>query len=131
MLRDELSEYKALNAQSCQVTLRRVDLAFQHFFRRVREGASQPGFPRCKSMNRFKGFGYKSHGDGFKLITQGRNGAVRLSGVGTIRMRGKAKTWGNVLTAEVLKKDDRWYLSVTVECKTQRSSGKKPDNFGA
>ena len=128
-LRRECLEYEELNAQSCQVTLRRVDLAFQAFFRRVREGAQQVGFPRFKSRNRFKGFGYKSHGDGFKLLTDGKHGAVRLSGVGRIRMRGKARTWGEPVTAEVLKKDDRWYISVTVACEPQRKSGKTAAGF--
>ena len=125
LLRKELQEYEALNAQSCQVTLKRVDLAFQSFFRRIREGASRPGFPRFKSINRFKGFGYKSHGDGFKLLTTGKHGSVRLSGIGTIPMRGKARTWGKPLTAEILRKDDRWYISVTVECEPKRTSGTK------
>ena len=124
-LRKECPEYAELNAQSCQVTLKRVDLGFQHFFRRIREGARRPGFPRFKSVNRFKGFGYKSHGDGFKLQTQGKHGSVRISGVGTVHMRGKARTWGNPVTAEVLRKDDRWYLSVTVECTPKRKAGSK------
>src|SRR3989338_6637068 len=34
-LRAEFPEYKALNAQSEQVTLTRLDWAFQNFFRRV------------------------------------------------------------------------------------------------
>jgi putative transposase len=36
-------EYASLNAQSVQVTLRRVDLAFQHFFRRVQERSGKAG----------------------------------------------------------------------------------------
>jgi putative transposase len=104
-------------------------LAFQHFFRRLREGSSSPGFPRFKSLNRFKGFGYKAHGDGFKVISNGKNGSVRLSGVGTIPLRGKARIWGNPVTAEVLRKDDKWYLSLTVECNPTRESGKKAMSF--
>src|SRR3990172_9663145 len=34
-LRAAFPEYAALNAQSCQVTLKRLDLAFAAFFRRV------------------------------------------------------------------------------------------------
>src|SRR5271167_1231750 len=44
--------YAALNAQSCQVTLKRLDLAYAHFFRRVRQGQT-PGFPRFKAYDRF------------------------------------------------------------------------------
>ena len=124
VLRKELPEYEKLNAQSCQVTLKRVDLAFKHFFRRLREGSKRAGFPRFKSKSRFKGFGYKSHGDGFKILSQGKHGAVRLSGIGQIRMRGKARTWGRPVTAEVFKKGDYWYLSVTVECEPKRRAGK-------
>lgn len=52
-LRAEFPEYKALNAQSEQVTLTRLDLAFQHFFRRVKSGAEKAGFPRFKSIDRY------------------------------------------------------------------------------
>ena len=39
-IREEFLEYAALNAQSEQVTLKRLELAFGHFFRRVKEGIS-------------------------------------------------------------------------------------------
>lgn len=64
VLRAELEEYKLLNAQSCQVTLTRLDLAFKHFFRRVKAKEKQVGFPRFKSLERYAGWGYKAHGDG-------------------------------------------------------------------
>jgi putative transposase len=55
-----------LNAQSEQVTLKRLHLAFQRFFRRMKNGET-PGFPRFKSLCRYPGWGYKTHGDGWKL----------------------------------------------------------------
>ena len=58
--------YLGLNAQSLQVTLKRLDEAFRHFFRRVKAGKT-PGFPRFKGRDRFPGFGFKSHGDGFRF----------------------------------------------------------------
>jgi putative transposase len=45
---------RQLNAQASQLTLRRLDLAFQAFFRRVKAGET-PGYPRFKSLKRFKG----------------------------------------------------------------------------
>jgi putative transposase len=47
--------YAALNAQAAQVTLRRVNLAFNAFFRRVRESDGKAGYPRFKSLRRFSG----------------------------------------------------------------------------
>src|SRR3989338_7793523 len=68
-LRAEFPEYKALNAQSEQVTLTRLDWAFQNFFRRVKSGAEKAGFPRFKSLDRYPGWGYKTHGDGWKFAS--------------------------------------------------------------
>ncbi len=73
---------RSLNAQSLQVTARRVALAFDAFFRRVKSG-EEPGFPRFKSPQRFSGWGYKTYGDGWKLFqSDGKHGKVRLSGMG-------------------------------------------------
>ncbi len=74
---------RSVNAQSEQVTLKRLDQAFQHFFRRVKNG-KKPGFPRFKPLHRFKGWGYKTHGDGWRLLAGPgmKHGKLRLSGVG-------------------------------------------------
>jgi putative transposase len=60
--------YAALNAQSSQVTLKRLDLAFAASFRRVKAGQT-PGFPRFKAFDRFSGWGYKSHGVAKKTLS--------------------------------------------------------------
>src|SRR5919198_3834440 len=44
-LRTTDPDYAALNAQSAQVTLKRVDLAFKAFFRRVQAGNGKAGYP--------------------------------------------------------------------------------------
>jgi putative transposase len=117
-------EYKALNAQSSQVTLKRVDLAMQSFFRRVKSGET-PGFPRFKSFDRFSGWGYKTHGDGWRL-TPGegfRHGRLRLSGIGNLRIRGKARLKGEPVTCEISHKAGRWQASVTLEVRPNRECG--------
>lgn len=113
-----------VNAQSQQNTLKRLDRAFQAFFRRVKAGET-PGFPRFKSEQRYPGWGYNTPGDGWRLHAGDRmkHGHVRLSGVGMVKLRGQARTPGTVKTAEVQQKDGRWYLSVTVECEPQRDGG--------
>jgi putative transposase len=114
----------SLNAQSLQVTAKRASLAFEAFFRRVKLGQTA-GYPRFKSRNRFTGWGYKTHGDGWKLLQEhsalkhGKGyagteyGAVRLSGTGTVSMRGRGRFAGTPKTAEVIRKKDKWFLSVT------------------
>jgi len=106
---------KGLNAQSLQVTAKRVALAFDSFFRRVNAGET-PGFPRFKPIQRFGGWGYKTYGDGWKLIQpEGRHGKVRLTGIGEIPMRGQGRFTGTPKTAEVIRKGGKWYLSVTYD----------------
>ena len=124
--RSQYNELAALNAQSLQVTIKRLDLAFQAFFRRVKSN-EKAGFPRFKSLQRFRGWGYKSHGDGWRLFAgeKGKHGKLRLSGVGMISMRGKARSEGEPKTAEIMHKSGKWYLSVTIECRAKRDSGTK------
>jgi putative transposase len=106
----------SLNAQSEQVTLKRLHLAFQHFFRRVKTGET-PGFPRFKNFHRYPGWGYKTHGDGWKLHTgeNDQHGKLYLQGIGQIPIRGKARTPGVPVTCEILHKAGKWYASVTLD----------------
>src|SRR5450631_3556613 len=114
-LRSADETYAGLNAQSSQVTLKRLDLAFASFIRRCKSGET-PGFPRFKSFDRFSGWGYKHHGDGFRFtpgdgkvsrLKDGkRHGLLKLSGIGTIKVRGRARTMGEVATCEIARKAD-------------------------
>jgi putative transposase len=133
-LRAADESYAAINAQSSQVTLKRLDLAFAAFFRRCKAGQT-PGFPRFKAFDRFSGWGYKSHGDGFKFTSgngtvsrlkvgcRQRHGILRLSGIGAIKVRGRARTMGEIATCEIQRKADRWYASITIKCFPKRAGG--------
>jgi putative transposase len=113
-----------INAQSLQVTLKRLNLAFQNFFRRVKTGDT-PGFPRFKSLDRYTGWGYKTHGDGWRLLTNEvmKNGQLKLSGIGLIQVRGRARIGGVPKTCEIMHKQGKWYVSITVKCTPKRECG--------
>ena len=112
------------HAQASQVTLKRVDLAFKAFFRRVKAG-EEPGYPRFKSRKRFKGWGYKTHGDGWRLSPKEgmRHGRLWLTGIGHVKIRGDARTLGTPKTCELTYGHGKWYASVTIACVPERSSG--------
>lgn len=105
-----------VHTHEAQTVLKRLDLAFQAFFRRVRAG-QVPGFPRFRSADRFRGWGYKEHGNGFRVeIRDGwRHGHVKISGVGRMRIRGVGRTPGRVLKADVSRGAHGWTLNVVVE----------------
>ena len=118
-------DYKKLNAQSSQVTLKRLDLAFKNFFRRIKSKESKAGFPRFKAHDRYSGWGYATHGDGWRLLAgeKSKHGYLRLSGVGHIKIRGQGKYIGIPKTCEIQHKQGKWYASVTLECSPTRKSG--------
>ena len=114
-----------MNAQSGQVTLKRLDLAFKAFFRRVKSG-EKPGFPRFKSVQRYPGWGYKTHGDGWRFHHgEKKHGRLYLQGIGTVPVRGKARTPGTPKTCEIVHRHGKWYASITINCEPQRESGTK------
>ncbi|HZZ00453.1 MAG TPA: transposase, partial [Candidatus Baltobacteraceae bacterium] len=123
-LRAADERYAGLNAQSAQVTLNRLHLAFAAFYRRCRNGET-PGFPRFRSFERYSGWGYKTPGDGFGFVPGDGNGhgKLRLSGIGAIPVRGRARTPGDVRTCEIAHKGDRWYASLSIACRPQRAGG--------
>ena len=95
-LRTECPEFSAINCSSQQRTLRRLDIAFRAFFRRVKERGDRAGFPRFKSLDGFPGYGFKSHGDGWRFTsgTDWKHGRLRLQGIGTLKVRGQARQGG-------------------------------------
>lgn len=113
--RPELAE---LGSHALQQTLRRLDLAFQAFFRRVKAGQT-PGFPRFKASKRFAGFCYPDP-SGWKVLQQGTRGATVRLGSGKdammIRARGQHRfgcaAIANDLT--ISRKNGQWYASVTL-----------------
>lgn len=115
-IRATLPEWTEANCSSQQMTLRRLDKAFAAFFRRVKAGQA-PGFPRFKSLSRFPGFSFKSHGDGWRF-TPGKDwkhGSLRLAGVGHVKCRGEARQGGDVRASDLLHRDGQWFLSLTVQ----------------
>jgi putative transposase len=59
--KDEKPELKEVHSQVLQEVVKRVDLAYQAFFRRVKDG-EDPGYPRFKGRDRYDSFTYTQSG---------------------------------------------------------------------
>jgi Transposase and inactivated derivatives len=104
-------EFAQLNSQALQATVKRVDDAYQRFFR----GLSRK--PRFKSIRRYSGWTYPAR-SGWKVNSTGKHGTVTLNDLGiTLKMRGQAKHWGVPTTLTLVYKPSRrqWFASFTVE----------------
>jgi putative transposase len=104
----------AVHSHVLQVVVSDLDKAFAAFFRRLKAGEA-PGYPRFKSRNRFRSFGFKELGNGFKV--DGRR--LRLSGVGRVAVRWHRPLEGTVKTLRVSRKAGQWYASFSCEVEAQ------------
>lgn len=93
-----------------QEALRNLDQAFKNFYRRVKNGEKEKGFPKFKK---------RGVHDSFRL-----NGTIRIVGhsiqlprLGRIRLKEKRETYyeGRILSATVSRKADRWFVSLGVK----------------
>ncbi|MDB5786731.1 MAG: putative transposase family, partial [Caballeronia mineralivorans] len=111
-------EFVELGSHALQQSLRKLDLAFQAFFRRIKAGQT-PGFPRFKASQRFSGFCYPDPA-GWKLAQNGTRGATLRLGSAqdamSIRARGQHRFGDgakpNDLT--ITRKNGEWFASVTL-----------------
>ena len=126
----QLSEIKALrpeltdvHSQVLQQTLRKLQRAFENFFRRVKTGET-PGYPRFKDRDRFDSFCYPQAGfrlDGDKL---------HLSKIGSCRVRLSRPVEGTIKTCTLKREADGWYVIFAVEENQCRFIPKTGDSVG-
>ena len=69
---------------SQQATLRRLNRAFDGFFRRVKSRPAKPGYPRFKGKARFDSVEWPKDGDGARWHPEQRR--VYLQGVGQVKV---------------------------------------------
>jgi putative transposase len=99
----------ATNFSSCQATLRRLDKAFQAFFRRLKTGET-PGYPRFKGRNRFDTVEFPSYGDGCRF--DGR--CVYFQHIGRIKVKLHRPIEGQIKTISFKREADGY--SVVCSC---------------
>jgi putative transposase len=106
--KDVWTEYKQVNSQALQATLKRVDFAFQRFFKGLGK------YPRFKSIRHYSGWSYPSF-TGWKAHSTGDNGYLELAKIGQIQMRGKARLWGHPKAMDIVYRNGKWYASIVLE----------------
>lgn len=101
---------KTAYSQVLQEVCTRVDLAFQHFFRRVKNG-EKPGYPRFKGKGWYKSFTYPQ--SGFKVTDDGR---LYLSKIGNVKIKLHRPIEGEVKTLTI-KRDclGNWWACFSCE----------------
>jgi putative transposase len=99
---------------SQQATLRRLNRAFDAFFRRIKAG-QVPGFPRFKGAGWFDTVEWPRDRDGCRWDSVTGQHRVYLQGVGHIRVHQHRATAGRVKTLAVKREGHRWYVVVSCD----------------
>jgi putative transposase len=116
LLKTERPSLKGVHSQVLQNVAVRVDLAFKAFFRRVREHAEEPGFPRFKGYGRYDSFTFPQ--SGFSLT---HDTCVTLSKIGSVKVVYHRPAKGKIKTCTVQRRSTgKWYVCFSVECEPER-----------
>jgi putative transposase len=97
----------ALNAQTTQQTLKRLDRAYQAFYRRCKAGQT-PGYPRFKGRERFDSITFPQHPVGAQFHPD--KGRIYLHGIGHVRVHAHRAVEGRIKTVTVKREGRRWYV---------------------
>ncbi|MQA64264.1 MAG: IS200/IS605 family element transposase accessory protein TnpB [Actinophytocola sp.] len=97
---------------SQQATLRRLNKAFDGFFRRVNTGQI-PGYPRFKGANRFDSVQWPKDGDGCRWHPDTKR--VYLQAIGQVKVAAHRQVEGTVKTIQVKREGRHWYLILSCD----------------
>jgi putative transposase len=105
----------AWSFSSQQATLRRLNKAFDGFFRRVKTArpSVRPGYPRFQSIARFDSVEWPKDGDGARWLPEQRR--VYLQGIGQVKVALHREVAGRVKTIQIKRKGRRWILVLSCD----------------
>lgn len=108
-LKAAFPEYKNCHAHMLQNVVKRLDKAFQGFFRRIKAGV-KAGYPRFKSKDRFNSLNFS---DGCKL--NGKQLSVSKVGNIKVRLSRKLPVDAVVKTCSIKRAVNGWFATLTFE----------------
>ena len=97
---------------SQQATLRRLNKAFDGFFRRIKSGA-KAGYPRFKGRGRFDSVEWPKDGDGARWHAD--TNRVYLQGIGHVKVSAHRPVEGRVKTIQIRREGRSWFLILSCD----------------
>jgi putative transposase len=121
-LKTEYPFLKNVHSQVLRNAPERINTAFKGFFRRVKAGGEDPGFPRFKSASRYNSITYPQYGNGCSLDKK-----LNLSKIGAIKIVGLRELQGKPKTITIKRAaTGKWFASIS--CETPEIIKKPLDN---
>lgn len=104
-LRDDVA---TINSNALENVLKRVDLAFKAFFRRVKAG-QKAGYPRFKSFHRYDSMTFRQIGNALN------GNKLRISKVGQVRIKITRPLGGPIKTLTIKREGRHWFALLDCE----------------
>lgn len=119
-----LPELNKIYSQVLRDPLRRLDRAYQDFFRRVKEKKNKSGFPRFRSKSRYDSFTYPQ--GGFWIQEK----SIKLSKIGIIKCRFHRPIQGKINTCTVKREANQWYVIFSCDLVPEKPLPKTGEEIG-
>ena len=111
VLKRELPEYELIYSQVLQNALKRLDLNFKAFFKRLKKH-EKPGFPRYRGYDRYDSFTYPQNvGNAFGI----KDNKLHLAKIGDVKLKLSRPVPGKLKTCTIKREVDHWYVVLTSE----------------
>jgi putative transposase len=107
----ERPSLKLVHSQVLQNVQVRVDLAFKAFFRRVKAGGREVGYPRFKGLSRYDSMTYPQYGNGARL----EGNKLILSKIGAVLINLHRPVEGRIKTVSLRRSSSKWFVTFAVE----------------
>lgn len=112
-LKKQFPKFKNIHSQILQDVLKRVDKAYQNFFRRIKTKNGKAGFPRFQGKDRFDSFTYTQSGFSFtkdkKRIEFSKIGFVK------IKLHRQIPVGSHIKTCTIKREQDKWFVCFSCE----------------
>lgn len=113
LLKKEKEWLKEVDSISLQQSLKDLDVAYQNFFRRIKNGDKQVGFPKFKSKKNPKQ-SYRTQNVNNNISIDGNK--IKLPKLGLVRFTNSRSFDGKIKNCTISKtKTNKYFLSVLVE----------------
>jgi putative transposase len=111
-IRTESVDQRRWSFSSQQATLKRLNKAFEAFYRRCKAGQT-PGYPRFKAADRWDSVEWPSDGDGCRWKQDRQR--VYLQGIGDVKVKAHRAVQGRVKTISLVREGRRWYVVLSCD----------------
>ena len=119
-LHKDAPEWRDLSAPVARGAIIRVDGAFNAFFRRLRDG-EKPGFPRFKSVSRFRTIEVRGVQEGMvKRNAEGTRAWLQIKGLPRLKLRARRPLpEGTLKGIQITRRPTGWYANLQYQVERQ------------